>query len=78
MEGDCAASLVALRRLNGVALSKIYENTRPDFVAFTSPHRAFLQFLHPNPIQSPPAGLCSASFRAAVPRFFDALLLSKK
>jgi hypothetical protein len=33
MEGDCAASLVALRRLNGVALSKIYEITRPDFVA---------------------------------------------
>jgi hypothetical protein len=66
MEGDCAASLVALRRLNGIALSKIYENTRPDFVALTSPRRAFLQFLHPNPIQSPLAGFCSALFCATV------------
>jgi hypothetical protein len=59
-----------LRRLNGVALSKIYEITRPDFVEFKSPRRAFLQFLHPNPIQSPPAGFCSVLFRATASRFF--------
>jgi hypothetical protein len=67
-----------LRRLNGIALSKIYENTRPDFAEFKSPRRAFLQFLHPNPIQSPLAGFCSAPFCAVVSRFFYRGLLSKK
>jgi hypothetical protein len=75
---DCAAGFCALRRLNGVALSKIYEITRPDFVEFKSPRRAFLQFLHPNPIQSPLAGLYSVPLCAAVSRFFETLLLSKK
>jgi hypothetical protein len=59
-----------LRRLNGVALSKIYE--------ITQVNRAFLQFLHPNPIQSPLAGFCSVQFRATVSRFSDECLLSKK
>jgi hypothetical protein len=51
-----------------VALSKIYENTRLDFVVITSPRRAFLQFLHHNHTPSPLAGFCSALFRASVSR----------
>jgi hypothetical protein len=67
---DCASSFCTLRRLNGIALSKIYEITRPDFVALISPRRAFLQFLHPNPIQSPLAGFCGTPFCGMVSRFF--------
>jgi hypothetical protein len=70
--------LVALRRLHGIALSKIYEITRPVFVEFTSPRRAFLQFLHPNPMQSPLAEFFRALLRATVSLFFDTCLLSKK
>jgi hypothetical protein len=66
---DCASAFCSVAAMEEVALSKTYENTRPDFVERTKPRRAFLQFLHHNHTPSPLAGLCGVLFCSMVSRF---------
>jgi hypothetical protein len=75
---DDAPAFCSVAAMEEVALSKTYENTRPDVVVIIRPRRAFLQFLHHNHTPSPLAGLCSAQFRATVSRCFRIFVTIEK